>query len=70
VDQEVLEVIETMITDETIPQPCGWYKKRSIEDAGKDECVFERDALIVEATVRKIGEVSLARVPRKRFLGR
>ena len=66
----MLEVIETMITDETIPQPCGWYKESSIEDTGKDECVFERDALIVEATVGKIGEVSLARVPRKRFLGR
>jgi len=65
----MLEVIKTTITDEIIPQPCGWYKERSIEDTGKDECVFECDALIVEATVGKIGEVSLARVPRKRFLG-
>ena len=57
-----------MIADEVNSQPRGWYKERPIEETGEDECVFERDALIMEAAVRKIGEVSLTRVPRKPFL--
>jgi hypothetical protein len=70
VDQEALEVIESMIADEIVPKPCGWYKKRSIEDASKDERIFECNTLVVEATVGKIGKVSLTRVPRKCLFGR
>jgi hypothetical protein len=57
-----------MIADEITPEPRWWYKKRSIEDTGKDKRIFECDALIVEAAVRKICKVSLTRVPCKRFL--
>jgi hypothetical protein len=62
-DQEALEVIESVIADEILPKPCGRYKKCSIEDTSEDERIFECDTLIVETTVGKIGEVSLTRDP-------
>jgi hypothetical protein len=54
-----------MVADEIIPESYGRHKKRSVEDTSKGERVFERDTLIVETTMRKIGKVSFTRVPRK-----
>jgi hypothetical protein len=54
-----------MIADEIIPESYGRHKKRSVENTSKSERVFERDALIVEAAMRKIGKISFTRVPRK-----
>jgi hypothetical protein len=65
VDQEAAEVIKFMIADEVIPQPYGGHEKRSVEDTSKSECVFERDALIVETAMRKVGKVSFTGVPRE-----
>jgi hypothetical protein len=65
VNQEAAEVIEFMIADEITPESYGRHEKRSIEDMSKSERVFERDALIVETAVRKIGKVSFTGVPRE-----
>ena len=54
-----------MIADEIIPKSYGRHKKRSVEDPSKGERVFERDALIMETAMRKIGKVPFARIPRK-----
>ena len=52
-----------MIADEIIPESYGRHEKRSIEDVSKSERVFERDALIVESAMRKIGKVRFTRFP-------
>ena len=50
VNQELVEVIELVITNEIVPKPCGRDKKRSIEDTSEDERIFKRDTLVVEIT--------------------
>jgi len=69
VNQELVEVIELVITNEIVPKPCGRDKKRSIEDTSEDERIFKRDTLVVETTMREIGEISFTGFPRERFSG-
>ena len=52
-----------MITNRIVPKSYGRYKKRSVEDASEGKRVFERDALIVESAMRKIGKVPFTRFP-------
>ena len=52
-----------MITNWIVPKSYGGHKKRSVEDASEGERVFERDALIVESAMRKIGKAPFTRFP-------
>jgi hypothetical protein len=52
-----------MIANGIIPKSYGGHKKSSVEDASEGERVFERDALIVESTMGKIGKVPYTRFP-------
>ena len=54
-----------MIANGIVPQSYGRHKKRSVEDAGEGERVFERDPLIVESAMGKIGKVPFTRFPRE-----
>ena len=52
-----------MIANGIVPKSYGRHKERSVEDASEGERVFERDALIVESAMGKIGKVPYSRFP-------
>lgn len=57
------EVIKVMITNGIVPKSYGGHKKCSVEDAGEGKRIFERNALVVESAMRKIGKVPFTRFP-------
>jgi hypothetical protein len=60
------EFVKLVVAEEIGAKVGGRYQKGSVQDASEDESVLECDALVVKAAVRKIGEISFTRIPRKR----
>lgn len=64
--QKTGEFVELVVAEDIASQVSRRYQKGSVQDTSEDERVFECDTLVVETTVRKIGEISLSGVPQER----